>query len=184
MPHQCPTNDERRRAAGFSLRHWWGIRHSFSGVAAVKHMWAVLILIALSAQGAAQTSFPMVTHVTPAAVQRGTTSEVTVDCRTSTLYGAYKVLGGGSGVTAEVAPAKDAKPAEVKNPPPVVQALKLKVAVAADAACGVREFRIASTVGISSLGQLVIVDAPVVIEAPGINLPEKAQPIPIPSVVC
>src|SRR5438876_7894719 len=140
MPHQCPTNDERRRAAGFSLRHWWGIRHSFSGVAAVKHMWAVLILIALSAQGAAQTSFPMVTHVTPVAVQRGTTAEVAVDCRTSSLYGAYKVLVEGSGVAAEVVPGKE--PKDAKPPYPVVASVKLKVTVAADAAVGVREFRI------------------------------------------
>jgi hypothetical protein len=126
----------------------------------------------------------MVTHVAPVAVRRGTTSEVIVDCRTSTLHGAYKVLFGGSGVSAEVLPTKTAKPTNPKSPHPVVQSLKLKVTVAADAAPGVREFRIASTVGLSSLGQLLVVDDPVVTELPGINIPEKAQAIPVPSVVC
>lgn len=144
-----------------------------------------LLALALSPIAAsAQNSFPMITHATPVAVQRGTSAEVSVDCRTSTLYGAYKVLVGDAGVTAEVLPAKDKKPADPKGPPPVVQSIKLKFTVAADAALGVREFRIASSVGLSSLGQLVIVDAPVVVELPGINLPEKAQPVPVPSVVC
>ena len=80
---------------------------------------AGLVTLLVSSLAVAQNSFPMVTHVTPAAVQRGTTSEVTVDCRTSTLYGSYKVLVGGSGVTAEVAPAKDAKPALPAKSEPV-----------------------------------------------------------------
>src|SRR5207253_3203506 len=90
----------------------------------------------------------------------------------------------GTGVTAEVVPAKDAKPADPKAAAPVVPRITLKIMVAADAALGVREFRIASTLGISSLGQLVVVDAPVILEAPGINTPAKAQPVPVPSVVC
>ncbi|MDB5312487.1 MAG: putative subtilase-type serine protease precursor [Gemmataceae bacterium] len=144
----------------------------------------LLVLTLVPAAAAAQNSFPMVTHVTPVAVQRGVVSEVTVDCRTSTLHGAYKVLVGGTGVTAEVVPAKDTKPADPKALPPVVPVVKLKITVAADAAPGVREFRIASTVGLSSLGQLVVVDDPVVAELPGNNLPAKAQPIPVPAVVC
>lgn len=145
---------------------------------------AVLALILLPKLAAAQTSFPMVTHTTPVAVQRGTTSDVTVACRTSSLHGAYKVLVEGGGVTAEVVPAKDAKPADPKGPPPVVASITLKIAVEANAVPGVREFRVASSLGISSLGQLVIVDAPVVVEQPGINTPAKAQPIPVPCVVC
>jgi hypothetical protein len=145
---------------------------------------AALALCLVPAISAAQTSFPMVTHVSPVAVQRGTTAEVSVDCRTSSLYGAYKVLVEGTGVTAEVVPGKDAKPADPKGPPPVVASIKLKVTVAPDAATGVREFRIASSLGISSLGQLVVVDSPVVVEQPGINTAAKAQPFTVPCVVC
>ena len=145
---------------------------------------SMLALLLATAFASAQNSFPMLTHVTPVAVQRGSTSEVSVECRTSTLHGAYKVLIGGTGVSAEIVPAKDAKPPDPKAATPVVAALKLKITVAADAAQGVREFRIASTVGLSSLGQLVVVDSPVVQELPGINTFEKAQPVPVPSVVC
>jgi hypothetical protein len=134
-----------------------------------------LLLLLLPSVAVGQTSFPMVTHVAPVAVQRGTTSELLVECRTSSLAGAYKVLVEGDGVTADVLPAKDAKAAT---------SLKLKVAVATDAAPGVREFRVATSHGISSLGQLLVVDDPVVTETPGINTPAKAQKVPVPSVVC
>ncbi|HVK18439.1 MAG TPA: PPC domain-containing protein [Fimbriiglobus sp.] len=124
---------------------------------------------------AAQTSFPMVTHCTPTAVQRGTTAEVEVAGQQD-FVGAYKVLVAGAGVAAEVAPAKDAKgPA---------WSVKLKVTVAPDAELGVREFRIATPLGVSSLGQLLVVADPVVAEKPGINTPAKAQPVPVPAVVC
>ncbi len=143
------------------------------------------LLAALSPSVAiAQTSFPMVTHITPVAVQRGTTTEITVECRTSSLAGAYKVMVEGEGITADVVPPKAPPKADPKAAVPVLAAIKLKVAVAADARPGVREFRIACQHGISSLGQLVIVDSPVVAEQPGINTREKAQAVPIPSVIC
>lgn len=147
---------------------------------------AVLVLLLLPAAAVGQTSFPMVTHVTPVAVQRGTTAEVTVECRTSSLAGAYKVLVEGTGVSAEVVPAKPdkvAKPADPKAPPPNVTSIKLKVTVTQDASLGVREFRVATAHGISSLGQLVVVEAPVVVETP-VTTPAKPQPVPVPAVVC
>jgi Bacterial pre-peptidase C-terminal domain len=145
---------------------------------------AVLLLLLMPAAAAAQTSFPMVTHVTPVAVQRGTTAEVTVECRTSSLAGAYKVMFEGAGVSAEVIAPKEPPKADPKSPVPTVASLKLKVKVAADATPGVREFRVACRHGVSSLGQLVVVDAPVVLEQPSINTPEKAQAVPVPCVAC
>src|SRR5581483_9302272 len=52
-----------------------------------------------------------------------------------------------------------------------------------DAALGVREFRVASSLGISSVGQLVIVDDPVIVEGPANNTFAQAQAITLPSVV-
>lgn len=132
----------------------------------------------------AQTSFPMVTHINPVAIQRGTTAEITVQCQTSSLAGAYKVLFEGTGITAEPLPPNPTKPADPKTPVPNISTIKLKVTAAIDASLGVREFRIATKHGISSLGQVVIVDAPVVVELPGINTMEKAQSVPIPCVAC
>jgi hypothetical protein len=150
----------------------------------MRHAYTLLAAL-VPAAAAAQTSFPMVTHVTPVAVQRGTTAEVVVECRTSSLAGAYKVLVEGDGVTAEPVPPKGAAPAaDPKAPVPALAALPLKVTVAADARPGVREFRVACRHGVSSLGQLVVVDAPVVKEQPGIGTPEKAQPVSVPAVIC
>src|SRR3954464_10904652 len=96
---------------------------------------ALACVAAFASVGAAQTSFPMVTHVSPVAVQRGTTAEGTVECRTSSLAGAYKVLVEGAGVSAEGIAGKEApKTADPKAPPPVVSSCKLKVTVAEDAA--------------------------------------------------
>lgn len=147
---------------------------------------AALVCVAVFAPvGAAQTSFPMVTHVSPVAVQRGTTAEVTVECRTSSLAGAYKVLVEGTGVTAEVVAGQEQpKGTDPKTPAPAVPSCKLKLTVAPDAAVGVREFRIASSLGISSLGQLLVVDAPVVPERVAPSTMAKPLPIPVPSVVC
>ncbi len=149
----------------------------------MRHAVAIALAV-IPTFASAQTSFPMVTHVTPVAVQRGSTAEVTVECRTSSLAGAYKVLVEGEGVTIEPVTPKEAPKVDPKAPVPAMIAAKFKVTVAADAKMGVREFRVACQHGISSLGQLVIVDAPVVTEQPGINTPEKAQPVPVPCVVC
>lgn len=145
---------------------------------------ALLSAALLPTAASAQTSFPMVTFTSPVAVQRGTAAEVTVTCQTSSLAGAYKVLFDGVGVSADPVPPKEAPKVDPKAPVPSVPAIKLKVTVAADARLGVHEFRIATNHGISSLGQLVVVDSPVVQELPGINVPEKAQPVSVPCVVC
>src|SRR5215213_5816946 len=96
----------------------------------------------------AQTSFPMITHTHPVAVQRGKTTEVTVDGQQN-FHATYKALFEGSGIVAEVAtPFKPAPPGQR----PVVKSIKLKLTVAPDAALGVREFRLASALGVSSVG--------------------------------
>ncbi len=123
----------------------------------------------------AQTSFPMITHAYPVAVQRGATTEIAVDGQMN-FAGAYKALFEGDGVTAEVA-----------SPPPVpagiLKSVKKKVTVAKDAPLGVREFRIATSLGLSSVGQLLIVDDPVVMEAPNNNTAALAQAIRLPCVL-
>jgi hypothetical protein len=135
-----------------------------------------LVLASLTSRASAQTSYPMVTHVTPVAVQRGRTSEVTVEGQMN-FAGAYKVLFEGAGVSAEVVP--DATP-----PKPPVRSVKLRLTVAADAAPGVREFRIATSHGVSSVGQFLVVEDPVVQESGDNNTPAKANPISPPCVVC
>lgn len=130
----------------------------------------------------AQTSYPMITHSTPTAVQRGKTTEVIVEGQMN-FYGAYKVLVEGKGVAIEVADAAPKAPPAAGQRPTAGQS-KLKITVAADATLGVREFRIASSYGLSSVGQLVVVDSPIVMEKEPNNTAALAQTIPMPSTVC
>jgi hypothetical protein len=131
-------------------------------------------LLVAGASSFAQTSFPMITHCTPVAVQRGATTEVTVEGQMN-FAGVYKLLAEGKGISAEVVADKKA--------PATTRAVKLKVNVAADAALGVREFRLASSLGISSLGQLLVVADPVIVETGDNNTIEKAPTIKTPCVV-
>jgi hypothetical protein len=123
----------------------------------------------------AQTSFPMITHAYPVALQRGTTTEISVDSQMN-IAGAYNALFEGAGITAEVS-----------SPPPVpnvvLKSVKMKVTVAKDAPLGVREFRIATSLGISSVGQLLIVDDPVVMESAANNTVVQAQAVKLPCVL-
>src|SRR5581483_5203231 len=147
----------------------------------MKCYWVAAVLGALAWHSAsAQTSFPMITYTTPVALQRGKTTEVTVEGQQN-FFGVYKALFEGAGISAEVVEQKVAPAAPPAKPS--VKNVKLKVTVAADAALGVREFRVASSLGISSVGQLVIVDDPVIVEGPANNTFAQAQAITLPSVV-
>ncbi len=137
------------------------------------------VLLLLAATTSAQTSYPMITHVTPVAVQRGKTVEATVEGQMN-FAGAYKALFEGTGITAEVVGATP-RPAAGALPP--VRSCKLKITVAADAEPGVREFRIASALGVSSVGQLLVCDVPVVLESGNNNTPQQANPVQFPCVV-
>src|SRR5687768_919038 len=74
---------------------------------------AALLLAVSSAH--AQTSYPMLMSLKPAAAQIGQTSTHTVNSRYS-LLGSYQVLVSGSGVTGEVIP-PDIKPEELAKKP-------------------------------------------------------------------
>src|SRR5207249_4108626 len=67
---------------------------------------------------------------------------------------------------------------------PQLSSVNLKITVSPDVVPGIRDFRLASSLGISSVGQLVVVDEPVVPESGDNNTPDKANPIPVPCVVC
>jgi hypothetical protein len=151
----------------------------------------LLVLLALgavplsSAPAAAQTSFPMITHTTPVAVQRGKTTEVVVSGQQD-FRGVYKALFEGNGITAEVVPqpAPKAPPkGKGKGQKPLVRSVKLRLTVGPDAALGPRDFRLASTFGISSIGQFVVVEEPVVEEKSVNNTLAQANAITLPCVV-
>ncbi len=128
----------------------------------------------------AQTSYPMVMCVRPVAVQVGQTTECEVLARYN-LNGAYKVFVTGDGVTATVDTQKQAKPSAPRRQ---VSTLTVRFQATADALPGVRDVRIATPQGASTLGQIVVVRDPIVREAANNDTLQSAQSIPLPATVC
>ncbi len=134
--------------------------------------------------GLAQTSYPMVMSLKPVAIQVGTTSECEVQSR-YTMLGAYQVFVSGGGVETEVVPPEPPKdPPKPGEKPKELTKLKLKFTVTADALPGVREFRMATPNGASTIGQLVVVRDPVIVETADNNTADKAQPVTLPATLC
>lgn len=128
----------------------------------------------------AETAFPMLMSLKPVAVQVGQSSEVTVNSRYS-MYGAYQVLVSGTGVTAEVV-LSPVKPEDLAKKP-TLEKLTVRFTVAVDAQPGVRDVRIATPQGVSTVAQLVVVCDPVIAEAAKNDTPDKAQQVSLPAAV-
>lgn len=132
----------------------------------------------------AQTSYPMLMSAEPVAAQVGGTSEHTVKSR-YTMEGAYQVLVSGTGVTGEVVPPEAAKDdAKKDEKPKPLQEMKVRFKVDAGATTGVRDFRIATPNGVSTVGQLAIVMDKVITESDDNNNAEKAQVVELPATLC
>ena len=121
----------------------------------------------------AQTSYPMITHVLPAAVQRGAVSEIEVFGQMD-FAGTYKAIFEGSGLSAEILKASTNTPAKKGA---AASSVKLRLTAARDALPGIRELRLVSSKGVSSVGQLVVVAEPVVQEKGVNNTWAQAQPV-------
>ena len=127
----------------------------------------------------AQTAFPMLMSLKPVAVQVGTTSEITVNSRYS-MHNGESVLVTGGGVLGEVVPAEVKKDDKSPN----VTALKIKLTVAADAMPGVRDLRVLTPQGVSTVAQLVVVEDQVINEQAKNDSIAEAQAIALPATVC
>ena len=142
---------------------------------------SLLLLLTLLATGQtrSQTSYPMLMSIRPVATQRGQTSEHTVRSRYD-LYGAYKVLVSGDGVQGEVVP----HAVKQGEKPGKLESLKVRFTVAADAQPGVRDFRLATPRGVSTLGQLVVTRGTVVLETGDNDSLSNPQPFQFPATLC
>lgn len=137
-----------------------------------------MILVACVSLALGQTPYPQITHALPCAVTRGDSSEIDVFAAPGSLATARQVVFQGEGLRAEVVTTDDkakARPATVR----------LKVTVEAGAAVGPREFRVVTSEGVSTVGQLLVVDQPVQMEAAGTHpTADKAHPLRVGSVTC
>ena len=136
---------------------------------------SLVLLFLVAGLTPAQVCYPMTSHVLPVAVQRGKTTTVTV-YGTQNFAGTYKALFEGTGITAEVIAPKGKQAATARL-------VTLKLTVAANAKSGPREFRTVSTLGVSSVGQLVVSEHPVVVEKAKNDTRETATPITVPCTV-
>lgn len=142
-------------------------------------LYTVVLLGAQLSLASAQISYPMLMGLKPVAVQVGTTSECEVHSRYS-LFGAHEVFITGTGVHAEIVPPD----AEAAKKPDAITKLMLKIAVEPTALPGVREFRLATPNGASTVGQLVVVRDPVVAEKADNDVKDKAQDVTLPATLC
>jgi hypothetical protein len=131
----------------------------------------------------AETSYPMLMSIAPVAVQVGRTSECEVTARYS-LAGAYQVLVTGTGVTGEVASAAVKEKERRPGRRPQLNKIKVQFKVALDAPLGVRDVRIATPQGVSTLGQLVVVRDPVIRESKPNDTLQSAEAVTFPATIC
>jgi len=137
----------------------------------------LLATLLLASLAAAQTPYPEITYILPNAVQRGTTSDVTVVARQARrgFETASQVFFGGAGLRAEVLPRGEREPMERR---------KVRVTVAPDATPGLHEVRVATGSGVSSLGELLVVPDPVVVETSQAHgTPATAQTVEVNHVI-
>ena len=136
----------------------------------------------------AQTSYPMLSRVEPVAVRRGQTVEITIAGQQN-FNGAFGLLCQQPGLRGEVLKVEIIEPAQTKARPNrrrrATPQVRARLEVGKLAPLGPRELRVATPQGVSSVGQVVIFDDPVVAEADdeANDKPAAAQPLAIPSVI-
>lgn len=159
------------------------------------YLTALLIVIAPTAVRA-QTSYPMVSRVEPAAVRRGTTVELTIAGGSpggggSNFTGAFALLCEGPGLAGEVLTVEAVKPSPAmakgggRGMRRAVGVVKARLKVGPDAPLGPREVRVATPQGVSSVGLVVVVNDPVAAEADDAadDAMKGAQALALPSAV-
>jgi hypothetical protein len=139
-------------------------------------------------RGSAQTSYPMIMSVEPVAVQRGQTIELRFSGRES-FEGAWSLLCQPPGLRGEVLKVETVEPPQTKararGRRRALSQVRARLHVAPEAPLGPREVRVVTTHGASTVGLVVVVDAPVVAEADDLanDRPEAAQKLVLPAVV-
>jgi len=128
-----------------------------------------------------QTAYPMLMSIEPAACQFGTTSEHTLKSRYG-MQGAFAVQVSGTGVSGEVVPAIEDPKADAKSK--AGETLVVRFHSVADAIPGVRDVRVVTPRGVSTVGQLVLVADPVVYEKKDNDTSALAQELNLPITAC
>lgn len=139
---------------------------------------AAAMFLSLQGRLMAQAGYPMVMSLKPVAVQAGQSGEVEFNTRYS-MFGAYRILVSGVGVSGEVL-----HPEKEEGKTPSLTKMKVKFTASADAMPGVRDVKMATPAGVSTVGQLVIVSDPVIYESGKNNTRDAANEVKLPATVC
>ena len=128
-------------------------------------------------------SYPMLMSLKPTAAQIGQSTEHELNARYN-LAGATQVLVTGEGVTGEIVPNDQEKPEDRTKKDVMGSKCKLRFTVSPSATPGVRDFRVMTPHGVSTLGQLVVARDPIVSETAENDTADKAQQVSLPSTLC
>lgn len=128
-------------------------------------------------------SYPMLMSLKPTAAQIGQSTEHELNARYN-LAGATQVIVAGAGVVADILPNEQEKPEDKSRNDVMGSKAKIRFTVAADAIPGVRDFRVITPHGASTVGQLVVGRDPVIHETPENDVIAKAQEIALPANIC
>ncbi len=128
-------------------------------------------------------SYPMLMSIRPTAACIGQASMHEIHARYN-LAGATQVMVSGTGVVGEVVVDEKSKPEDAARNDINDSICKLQFTVAADALPGLRDIRILTPHGASTIGQLMLVRDPVVIEAGDNDSAANAQNVELPLTYC
>ena len=149
----------------------------------MKFVNSLLILLLMVPVGIAQTSYPMLMTLQPVAIQVGTSADMVVKSRSS-MWGANKVMVSGNGVTGEVVhpDPPESKEGE-ETPEPSLTSLTIKFTARPDAQPGVRDFKLFTDRGVSTVGQIVITRDLVVWDDVSTDTMDGAKEFQVPSTL-
>lgn len=142
-----------------------------------------IVLLTGPARGQTSNSYPMLMSLRPTAAVVGTVTEHELSARYN-LAGASAVVVSGGGVTAEVVPKESEKPEDREKHDVAASTTRLRIRCDADAIPGIRDFRVITPHGASTVGQLVVVREGVVVEQPDNDTAEGAQAVTLPATLC
>jgi len=131
---------------------------------------ALLVLFLACPSVLAQSTYPTLLGAHPTGVQRGKTTDILVYGYRCQLTEAYTLLFDGDAKDFQAKILSDGK----RGP------LSVRLTVAADARPGIREFRVATAHGVSSVAAIVVGDEPGVLEVEPNDTPDKAQAVALP----
>jgi hypothetical protein len=128
-------------------------------------------------------SYPMLMSLKPAAAVVGQATEHELNARYN-LAGGTGVMISGTGVHGEVVPMETEKPEDKDRSNITSSKCKLRITCDGDALPGIRDFRVWTPHGASTVGQIVVAREVLVNEVPDNDTLDKAQNATLPATIC